>query len=294
MGNYFLSAVVPPKGSDMVFKARIIDGGIWRVAVEAPDLVLDPGVPVLHKTDWWVGPKDREMLKIAPNELDSSLDMGWASFLAVPMIWLLQFFQSLVVNWGVAIILLTVLIKILFWPLTRKSYKSMESMKKLQPLMAELQQKHGKDKNALNKEMMQLYKTYGVNPMGGCLPILIQLPVFIALYQALLHSIELRHAAFIAYLPFTDILWLADLSVKDPFYITPLVMGATMFLQQWLSPAMGDPTQRKIMLLMPVVFTFMFINFPSGLVVYWLCNNVLSIAQQWWTSHRSKPSPSPR
>ena len=132
-------------------------------------------------------------------------------------------------------------------------------------------------------DFMQLYKTYKVNPMGGCLPILIQLPVFVALYQALLNCIELRHASFITYLPGTDLLWLADLSVKDPFYITPLVMGATMFLQQWLSPAMGDPSQRKVMMIMPVVFTVMFINFPSGLVLYWLCNNVLSIAQQAWT-----------
>jgi YidC/Oxa1 family membrane protein insertase len=135
--------------------------------------------------------------------------------------------------------------------------------------------------------MMQLYKTYGVNPMSGCLPILVQMPIFVALYQALLHSLELRHAAFITYLPFTDILWLADLSAQDPFYITPLIMGATMFLQQWLAPAMGDPTQRKMMMLMPVIFTVMFLTFPAGLVLYWLCNNIISIAQQWWTLRKA-------
>lgn len=159
----------------------------------------------------------------------------------------------------------------------------MEQMKKIAPLMEDLKKKYGSDREALSQEMMQLYRTYNINPMSGCLPILVQLPVFIALYNALLNSENLRHAEFITYLPFTDIIWLADLSVKDPLYITPLVMGATMFLQQWLSPAVGDPTQRKVMMLMPVIFTFMFLNFPAGLVVYWLANNVLSIGQQWWT-----------
>jgi YidC/Oxa1 family membrane protein insertase len=134
----------------------------------------------------------------------------------------------------------------------------------------------------MNEEMMQLYKTYKVNPAGGCLPMIVQIPVFFGLYQALLHSIELRHASFITHLPFTNLIWLADLSAKDPFYITPLIMGATMFLQQKMTPAPGDPTQAKVMLFMPVIFTFMFLNFPSGLVVYWLVNNVISIAQQGW------------
>ncbi|MCH5277906.1 MAG: membrane protein insertase YidC [Desulfovibrionaceae bacterium] len=284
MSNYFLAAVVPDQGAQLVFKGRILEpGGIWRVAVEQPAATVTPDAPLTVHTGWWMGAKDRAMLKAAPNDLSAAMDMGIFTFLAVPLLWLLSFLQSLVGNWGVAIILLTILIKLVFWPLTRKSFKSMEKMKQIQPMMKQLQEKYGKDKEALSREMMQLYKTYGVNPMGGCLPILIQLPVFVALYQALLHSIELRHAAFITYLPFTDTLWLADLSVKDPFYITPLVMGATMFLQQWLSPAMGDPTQRKMMMFMPLIFTVMFINFPSGLVLYWLVNNILSIAQQWWT-----------
>ena len=149
-------------------------------------------------------------------------------------------------------------------------------------MMKKLREKHKDDKEALNKEMMQLYKTYKVNPAGGCLPIVVQIPVFIGLYQALLNSIELRHASFIEYLPFTHITWLADLSAADPFYITPLLMGASMFLQQRLTPAAGDPTQQKVMMFMPVIFTVMFINFPAGLVIYWLCNNILSIGQQWW------------
>ena len=288
MSNYFLSAVLPEMGQNTVFKGRITEGGVWRAAVELQDVNLTAGQPAELKTSWWLGPKSRDLLDAAPNSLKSSIDMGIFTFLAVPLLKLLTFFEGFLGNWGLAIILLTILIKIVFWQLSRKSFKSMEQMKKLQPMMKQLQEKYKNDKEALSREMMQLYKTYGVNPMGGCLPILIQLPVFVALYQALLNCIELRHASFITYLPGTDLLWLADLSVKDPFYITPLIMGATMFLQQWLSPAMGDPQQRKIMMIMPVVFTVMFINFPAGLVLYWLCNNILSIIQQSWTLHRAK------
>ena len=288
MSNYFLSAVLPESSQNCVFKGRITDGGVWRAAVELQDIELPAGQPSELRNAWWLGPKSRDLLDAAPNGLKNSVDMGIFTFLAVPLLKLLTIFEGFLGNWGLAIILLTILIKIVFWPLSRKSFKSMEQMKKLQPMMKQLQEKYKNDKEALSREMMQLYKTYGVNPMGGCLPILIQLPVFIALYQALLNCIELRHAAFITYLPGTDMLWLADLSVKDPFYITPLVMGATMFLQQWLSPAMGDPQQRKIMMIMPVVFTVMFINFPSGLVLYWLSNNILSIIQQSWTLHKTK------
>ncbi len=288
MSNYFLAAVLPDQNRECVFKGRITDGGVWRSAVELQDVQVSPGQATQMRNSWWIGPKTRDMLSTAPNDLKSSVDMGIFSFLAVPLLMLLTWFQSFLGNWGLAIILLTILIKIAFWPLSRKSFKSMEQMKKLQPMMKQIQEKYKGDKQAQSKEMMQLYKTYGVNPMGGCLPILIQLPVFVALYQALLNCIELRHASFITNLPGTDLLWLADLSVKDPFYITPLVMGATMFLQQWLSPAMGDPQQRRIMMLMPVIFTVMFINFPSGLVLYWLCNNILSIMQQSWTLHKTK------
>jgi len=219
---------------------------------------------------------------MAPQNLSAAIDYGWFDFVAKPLLKLLHFFYSYVGNYGVAIILLTVLIKAIFWPLSHKSYKSMEQMKKLQPLLSQLREKYKGDRQKMNEEMMQLYKTYKVNPAGGCLPMIVQIPVFFGLYQALLHSIELRHAAFITHLPFTNLIWLADLSAKDPFYITPLIMGATMFIQQKMTPAPGDPTQAKIMLLMPVVFTFMFLNFPSGLVVYWLVNNIISIAQQWW------------
>jgi YidC/Oxa1 family membrane protein insertase len=154
-------------------------------------------------------------------------------------------------------------------------------------MVQKIKVKYGDDRQRMNQEVMELYKTYKVNPAGGCLPMLLQIPVFLGLYQGLLNAIELRHAPFIAHLPFTDIVWLADLSAKDPFYITPVVMGATMLLQQRLTPAPADPTQAKIMMFMPVVFTFMFLNFPAGLVVYWLVNNVLSIGQQWWMLRKS-------
>ena len=185
----------------------------------------------------------------------------------------LKFFYGFIGNYGFAVILLTVCIKLIFWPLTQKSYKSMKGMQKLQPEMKKMREKHGKDKQKLNQEMMSFYKDNKVNPLGGCLPMVIQIPVFFALYRVLLGSIELRHAPFM--------LWITDLSAKDPYYVTPLIMGVTMFLQQKMTPTNMDPTQAKIMLMMPVVFTFMFLNFPSGLVLYWLTNNLLTILQQY-------------
>ncbi|MFI3271547.1 MAG: membrane protein insertase YidC [Pseudomonadota bacterium] len=286
MSNYFLSAIVPTK-EQMVVKGRLQDG-VYRVAVEEESKVINPGITEMIGCDYWLGPKESELLNVAPNNLAVSLDYGWFSFIARPLIVALEFFHSYVGNYGVAIIILTIIIKLLFWPLSQKSYKSMEQMKKLQPLMAKVREKYADDREKMNAEIMALYKTYKVNPAGGCLPMLVQIPVFFGLYQALLHSIQLRHASFIEYLPFTDMVWLADLSAKDPYYITPLVMGASMFLQQRLAPPAGDPTQAKVMMFMPVIFTFMFLGFPSGLVIYWLCNNVLSIGQQWMTLRKVK------
>jgi len=209
--------------------------------------------------------------------------------IAKPLLYLLRFFDEYVHNYGVSIILLTILVKALFWPLTHKSYKSMKEMQKLQPRMAKLREKHKNDKQKLNQEMMALYKTYKVNPMGGCLPMVIQIPVFFALFRVLGGCIELRHAPFM--------LWINDLSAPDrlfnfpfqiPFMSPPygipvltLLMGASMFLQQKMTPTPGDPMQAKIMMFLPIIFTFMFINFPSGLVLYWLVNNILSIGQQY-------------
>lgn len=280
MSNYFLVGAIPDT-DDLHGKAKI-ENGIFRVAVEKDAGDIPAGGRSDLTVNYFLGPKSPQYLGMAPQNLSAAIDYGWFDFVAKPLLKLLHFFYSYVGNYGVAIILLTVLIKAIFWPLSHKSYKSMEQMKKLQPLLTQLREKYKGDRQKMNEEMMQLYKTYKVNPAGGCLPMIVQIPVFFGLYQALLHSIELRHAAFITNIPFTNLIWLADLSAKDPFYITPLIMGATMFIQQKMTPAPGDPTQAKIMLLMPVVFTFMFLNFPSGLVVYWLVNNVISIAQQWW------------
>ncbi|MEW5772327.1 MAG: membrane protein insertase YidC [Thermodesulfobacteriota bacterium] len=283
--NYFILAAAPEPG-DLVLKANH-EGGVFRVALEKSGLDVLPGVERSLVCHWYLGPKVGEYLAPAPNDLSSIITYGWTDFLAKPLLALLNWLYGFVKNWGVAIILLTVIIKAVLWPLSQKSYKSMHQMKKLQPLMARIREQYKDDRQKMNEEMMRLYKTYKVNPMGGCLPMLVQLPVFIGLYEALLGAIELRHASFIAHLPFTDMIWLADLSAKDPYYVTPLIMGATMFLQQKLTPAPGDPTQAKIMLFMPVIFTFLFLNFPSGLVVYWLVNNVLSIAQQWWQMRKA-------
>ncbi|SHN49380.1 membrane protein insertase YidC [Desulfovibrio litoralis] len=280
MSNYFLVATAP-KDTSVVLKARYEDS-IYRVALEKSDVALMPGVGTTIETSYYIGPKEKKYLIDAPNNLEAALDYGWFSIFSRPLVWTLNFLYKYVHNYGIAIILLTVLIKIIFWPLSHKSYKSMEKMKKLQPMMQKIREKYADDKEKMNAEVMQLYKTYKVNPASGCLPILIQIPVFFGLYRALLYSIELRHSSFIPHLPFTDIVWLADLSAKDPLMITPLVMGATMLIQQWITPTAGDPTQAKIMMLMPIVFTYIFIDFPSGLVLYWLVNNLISIGQQWY------------
>jgi YidC/Oxa1 family membrane protein insertase len=284
--NYFLAALMP-SAEDETFKARLEDD-VYRMAAEKAGVAVNPGMATSLGASYYLGPKDPALLTQAPGDLKDVINYGFFDFIAKPLLQILHFFHGYVGNYGVAIILLTLLIKVLFWPLSYKSYQSMDKMKKIQPMLAAIREKYKDDRERMNQEMMQLYKTYKVNPAGGCLPMLLQIPVFFGLYQALLNAIELRHATFITYLPFTDKIWLADLAAKDPYYITPLIMGGTMFLQQKLTPAPGDPTQAKIMLLMPVIFTFMFLNFPAGLVVYWLCNNVFSIAQQSWMLRSSK------
>jgi YidC/Oxa1 family membrane protein insertase len=283
--NYFM-VTAAPEGDALTLKTKYEDD-VYRVALIREPEYLMPGNAGSYACDYYLGPVDDDILEGAPHNLEAVVTYGWFDFISKPLLEALKFFQSFVKNWGVAIIILTLIIKIIFWPLSHKSYKSMNKMKKLQPLMAEIREKHKGDREKMNQEMMRLYKTYKVNPAGGCLPMLLQIPVFIGLYQALLYSIELRHASFISHVPFTDIIWLADLSAKDPFYVTPVIMGATMLLQQKMTPSPGDPTQAKMMMFMPVIFTFIFLTFPAGLVVYWLSNNVLSIAQQWWLLKKS-------
>jgi YidC/Oxa1 family membrane protein insertase len=269
--KYFIKSLgsVDQKKNDVAIHKK---GAIVENRFKSPLLLIPAGQIVSLKYFSYFGPLDYQVLNAAGHDLGSAVDLGFFAILAKPLFHVLKFFYGYVGNYGWAIILLTVLIKIIFWPLTDKSYKSMKAMQTLQPEMTKLREKHKNDRDTLNKEIMTLYKEHRVNPLGGCLPMVVQIPVFFALYQVLMNMIELRHAPFI--------FWLTDLSVKDPYYITPLVMGATMFIQQKLTPSQLDPVQQKIFLIMPVVFTFLFLNFPSGLVVYWLVNNVLTIAQQ--------------
>jgi YidC/Oxa1 family membrane protein insertase len=283
--GYFIMAVVPPP-ADFKTAAVIRDlpDHVMSATLKTEVDSLPPGQEFVVPYILYFGPKDRTILKSIGFGLERTVDFGWFHVLALPLLYVLQFFYRFLHNYGWAIIALTFLIRVLFIYPNHKSFKSMQDMQKLQPKIAKLREKYQDDREALNKELMGLYRTYKVNPMGGCLPMVLQLPVFIALYNILGYSIELRNAPFISTLPFTNIVWLADLSAKDPLLITPLIMGATMFLQQKMTPSPGDPAQAKMMLLMPVIFTFMFLNFASGLVLYWLVNNVLSILQQYYTN----------
>ena len=287
--DFFISAVIPDQPLKASFKGRLLPSGILEGTYLSPSVSLSPSQQASSNYTLYLGPRDMGVLKQLGKTLERAITFGWTDIIAKPLLYLLRFFNQYIHNYGVSIILLTILIKILFWPLTHKSYKSMKEMQKLQPRMAKIREKYKNDKAQLNKEMMALYKTYKVNPMGGCLPMIIQLPVFFALFRILGSAIELRQAPFM--------LWINDLSAPDrlfnfpfsiPFMKPPygipvltLLMGASMFLQQKMTPTPGDPTQAKIMMFLPLIFTFMFINFPSGLVLYWLVNNILSIGQQY-------------
>lgn len=276
--KYFLSVVVP--GAGVADKIEVLRKGDAIVnQVGSPYFTLQGGERRQFDYLVFIGPKEPLLLKAAGHQLERVVSFGFFNLLAQPLFTVLTFFYGFFKNYGIAIILLTVLIKIIFWPLTHKSYSSMKSMQKLQPEMQKLRDKFKDDKERLNKEMMSLYKTHSVNPLGGCLPMLVQIPVFFALYKVLLDSIALRHAPFA--------FWLTDLSAKDPYYITPLLMGASMFVQQKMTPTTADPMQAKIFMMMPIIFTFMFLNFPSGLVIYWLVNNLLTILQQYFIHRKS-------
>jgi YidC/Oxa1 family membrane protein insertase len=288
--DYFLTAVIPEDPqSEASFLGRGLPSGVLSATYLSPSVPLPADNQVNSRFTLYLGPRDLTFLKQANDKLSMAIDFGWTDIIAKPLLYALRFFNDYVHNYGVAIIILTVLIKILFWPLTHKSYKSMKEMQKLQPLMAKIREKYKNNKEQMNKELMNLYKTYKVNPMGGCLPMIIQIPVFFALFRILGSSIELRHAPFL--------LWINDLSAPDRLFSFPfkiplmsppygipvltLLMGLSMLIQQKMTPTPGDPTQAKVMMFLPIVFTVMFINFPSGLVLYWLINNVLSIGQQY-------------
>lgn len=289
--HYFLLAAVPqaPGRHDLVLekKGEKVRMSLWQGAS------VQDGCAYPFRL--YLGPKSIEDLKLAGEDLDRALHLGFFDVIARPLLLAMKFINDYTHNYGIAIIVLTIVIKLLFWPLTHKSYASMKEMQRIQPRIKQIREKFKNDREQLNREMMLLYKTHKVNPLGGCLPMVLQIPVFFALYKALLDSIELRHAPFI--------FWLKDLSAPDyllrfPAGVSffgiegigplPLLMGASMVIQQKMTPSMGDPTQAKVMMLMPIFFTFLFISFPSGLVLYWLINNVLSIVQQIYINSKVK------
>jgi YidC/Oxa1 family membrane protein insertase len=284
--NYFLAALIPLKALDSSIKVTSLGDDRLSINLINPSVNLAPGQEATLDYTAYLGPKDLDVLHTLDRKLERVVDYGWFDIIAKPLHGFLKYIDKVVKNYGVAIIILTIFVKILFWPLTNKSYKSMKAMQKLQPQMAKIREKYKGDKEKLNQELMALYKTQKVNPFGGCLPMIVQIPVFFALYKILGYSIEIRHQPFIW--------WINDLSAPDRLYlgfnipylgglpVLTLLMGASMFIQQKMTPVTGDPTQAKMMMMMPIVFTFMFINFPSGLVLYWLVNNILSIGQQYY------------
>ncbi len=284
VNGYFLVAAVPDEGAvaDLRIGAHRGMERVVEVELGSPAFDLSPGQAVGFSYRIYAGPKLQEALAPLGSHLTEVVHYGFFHPVAKPLLWFLKAIYRVTGNYGVAIIVLTVLVKAVFWPLSARSFRSMQKMKELQPKLQRLKEKYGDDRERLNREVMQLYRTHRVNPLGGCLPIVVQIPVFFALYRILLGSIELRHAPFM--------LWIQDLSAKDPYYITPVLMGVTMFLQQKLTPASGTSEgQMKMMLYgMPVVFTFLFLNFPSGLVLYWLVNNILSVLQQAMMLRQSK------
>ena len=271
--HYFLSAWIPNPDQSHTYSTRVTSSGFNIAGFTSPALVLDPGQQGSVGASFYAGPKDQYRLQEISPYLELSVDYGWLWWIAQPLFWLLTKIQSLVGNWGVAIIALTVLIKTAFFKLSATSYRSMANMRRVAPKMQDIREQHADDKTKQSQAMMELYKKEKINPMGGCLPILVQMPVFIALYWVLMESVELRHAPFA--------LWIDDLSVMDPYFVLPLMMGASMWFMQKLNPPPPDPMQAKIMQWLPVIFTFFFLWFPAGLVLYWVVNNLLSMAQQY-------------
>jgi len=271
--HYFLAAWVPPPGVAETFYTNVLDDSRFIIGKYSPAVTIPPGEAHLFESRLFVGPKLQETLAAIAPGLDLTVDYGWLTVIAQPIHWLLSAIYSVVGNWGWAIILLTLLIKLAFYKLSETSYKSMANMRQITPRMQAIKDRYGDDKERLNQAMMELYKTEKINPLGGCLPILVQIPVFIALYWVLLESVELRQAPFM--------FWITDLSAPDKYFVLPLIMGVSMFIQMKLNPPPPDPMQAKIMMSLPFVFTVFFAFFPSGLVLYWTVNNVLSIAQQW-------------
>ncbi|MBV5288027.1 MAG: membrane protein insertase YidC [Methyloversatilis discipulorum] len=271
--HYFVSTFVPAAGVEREFFAKKVGDNLYTAGVIVPVQPAAAGATSTVEVPLYAGPQIQSNLDAMAPGLDHVVDYGWLKIIASPMHWVLEKLYALVGNWGWAIILLTILIKAIFFPLSAASYKSMAKLRLVTPRMQQIKERHGNDRVRMQQEMMELYKTEKINPLGGCLPILIQIPVFIALYWVLLGSVEMRNAPWIG--------WITDLSIKDPYFVLPIIMGVTMFVQTKLNPTPPDPIQAKVMLFLPVIFTGMFLFFPAGLVLYWTVNNILSIAQQW-------------
>ncbi|MGL6160751.1 membrane protein insertase YidC [Microbulbifer sp.] len=277
--HYFISAWVPPQDETNTFELRELPGGLFRMGFTSPQVQIPAGEQGELSASFYAGPKDVFRLEEISPYLDLTVDYGWLWWLAKPMFRVLDFIhEHIVANWGWSIILLTVFIKALLYPLSAAGLKSMARMRKFAPQMKKLQEQYKDNRQKLAEETMKLYRREKINPMGGCLPILLQMPVFIGLYWMLMETVELRHAPWI--------LWIHDLSVKDPYFILPVIMGATMWFMQKLNPQPTDPTQARIMQLMPIMMTLFFLWFPAGLVLYWIANNLISIAQTWYINKK--------
>ena len=277
--HYFLSAWIPEKGHSNLYYSRYNRStDRYVLGVRSPALTLTPNQQGSFSARLVVGPKLQNQLETIEPGLELTVDYGALTIIAKPLFWLLDFFHNLVGNWGWAIILLTITVKALFYKLSEMSYRSMAKMRKVAPRIKQMKERFGDDRQAMSKAMMDMYKREKINPLGGCFPILVQIPVFIALYWVLLESVEMRQAPFI--------LWISNLSAKDPYFVLPVIMGVSMYIQQKLNPAPVDPMQQKIFQIMPFAFTIMFAFFPSGLVLYWVVNNILSIAQQWYITRQ--------
>jgi len=279
--HYFMSAWIPPQeDTNLVYSIANTkkSPATYTIGLRSENLLIAPGSSAEFNSQLFVGPKLVKRLEEISPALELTVDYGVLTFLSKPLYWLLSFYYDFVGNWGFAIILLTMTIKAVFYKLSETSYRSMAKMRKVGPRLKALKERHGGDRQKMNAAMMELYKTEKINPMGGCLPILVQIPVFIALYWALLESVDLRQAPFI--------LWIEDLSVMDPYFVLPIIMGVSMLVQQKLNPTPPDPIQAKVMMALPFVFTFFFAFFPAGLVLYWVVNNILSITQQWIITKR--------
>ena len=281
--HYFVSAWIPEDNEQINYQARKLPGkDVFLFGFTTPAMKLAPGQEGILAAQYYVGPKDQYRMREIAEGLDLTVDYGFLWWLSQPLFYLLTVLYSFFSNWGLAIIGLTVIVKTLLYPLSAASFRSMAKMRKLQPEMARLKERYGDDRQQFSQSMMELYKKEGANPLGGCLPILLQMPVFLALYWTLMESVELRQAPFI--------LWIHDLSAMDPYFVLPILMGISMYLTQLMQPEPPDPIQAKVFKFMPIMFTFFFLWFPSGLVLYWLVNNILSIMQQWYVTRQIEKS----